>query len=329
MIDEALLQFIWQHKLYKPANLTATSGESITVLHAGHINRNAGPDFTAARISIGNTTLVGNIELHLKTSDWQKHKHDNDPNYKNIILHVVYENDITAHNSDNVLLLELKSAIAEEVLIRYQAMSKEKTGIPCKHQHEQVPSLVKESWLNRMLAERWDEKLADWQVQLKNTNNDWRNLLYHRLAHNMGFNTNATPFLLLAQSTPLNILAKHRDSIEQLEALLFGQAGLLNNDKDNKYAEELKTEYTYLKTKYQLSPIAGHLWKFLRMRPANFPTVRIAQFASLIHTSEHLFSKITEAQTLEQLEPLFTRLTKNTLSLLPKNWDKHHSIILL
>jgi hypothetical protein len=155
-----------------------------------------------------------------------------------------------------------------------------------------------------LLAERWEQKLGDWNVLLENSAEDWRNLLYWRMAANFGFKTNATPFLMLAQSLPLNIPTKHKENLMQVEALLFGQAGMLEDDFKDDYPRELQREYDYLKKKYKLRPIAAHLWKFLRMRPANFPTVRIAQFAALIHKSVHLFSQIIETHSVKDVTPL-------------------------
>jgi hypothetical protein len=155
-----------------------------------------------------------------------------------------------------------------------------------------------------MLAERWEQKLADWNVMLENSADDWRNLLYWRLAANFGFKTNAVPFLLLAQSLPLNIPTRHKDNLLQLESLYFGQAGMLEDDFKDDYPRALQKEYEYLKRKYSLKPINSALWKFLRMRPANFPTIRIAQFASLVHQSIHLFSQIIETHSVQEIEPL-------------------------
>lgn len=302
-MNEALFQFIWQYSLYQPVGLHTTDGEPLTVIHCGKINRDAGPDFLEGKIKIGTTTLVGNIELHIKSSDWLRHGHQHDAAYQHLILHVVYENDV-AGVAGNTPVLVLKDHVPQHVIARYAGLVQATTKLPCSGQHATVKDITKESWLNRLLAERWEQKLADWNVLLENSAEDWRNLLYWRMAANFGFKTNATPFLMLAQSLPLNIPTRHKDNLLQIEALLFGQAGMLDDDFEDDYPRELQREYDYLKKKYKLKPIATHLWKFLRMRPANFPTIRIAQFAALIHKSLHLFSQIIESHSVKEIEPL-------------------------
>lgn len=314
-MNEALLQFIWQYSLYQPTGLHTEDGEPLTVIHSGKLNRDAGPDFLESKIKVGDTTLVGNTELHIKSSDWLKHGHQHDAAYKNLVLHVVYEND-AADVAGNTPVLVLKDHIPQDVIARYTRLMQAPYQLPCAGQHEKVKSITKESWLNRLLAERWEQKLGDWNVLLENSAEDWRNLLYWRTAANFGFKTNATPFLMLAQSLPLNIPTKHKDNLMQIEALLFGQAGMLEGDFEEDYPRELQREYDYLRKKYKLKPIAGHLWKFLRMRPANFPTVRIAQFAALIHKSLHLFSQIIETHSVKEIEPLLD-VTASSY------WDTH------
>ncbi len=302
-MTEALFQFIWQHSLYLPAGLMTVAGDRLTVIHPGKRNTNAGPDFLEARIKIGTTLLVGNIELHIRTSDWLRHGHQRDAAYSNLILHVVFEDDMPPVN-DKIPVLQLKPAIATNTIAHYHGLMDNLNKIPCNTGHFQVKELTKEAWLSRLLAERWEQKLGDWQVMLTQSAEDWRNLLYWRMAANFGFKTNAAPFLMLARSLPLNVLARHREQIKQVEALLFGQAGMLSGTPNDDYQAELQAEYKFLAQKYQLTPIAPHLWKFLRMRPANFPTIRLAQFAALIYQSEHLFSQIIEKHSFSDIAPL-------------------------
>lgn len=313
-MTEALFQFIWQHALFNGTNLTTTENERVTIVTQGKLNTDSGPDFLEARIKIGDTTLVGNIELHIKASDWLLHRHQHDAAYRNIILHVVLENDIP--KVVNAPVLVLKEQINPNIERHYLTLMQNSAALPCAGQFESVKEITKENWLARLLAERWEQKLQDWNVLLENSFEDWKNLLYWRMAANFGFKTNAVPFLLLAKSLPLNILSRHRDNLLQVEALLFGQAGMLNDNFDETYAERLQQEYIYLRKKYQLTPIDTHLWKFLRMRPANFPTVRIAQFAALIYTSEHLFSKILETHHFYEIEPLLQVVAS-------EYWDSH------
>ncbi|MBC7553130.1 MAG: DUF2851 family protein [Taibaiella sp.] len=302
-MTEALFQFIWQHSLYNVTNLSTAAGEPVVVMHPGKRNTDAGPDFLNARIRIGATILAGNIELHIKTSDWLRHGHQDNAAYHNLILHVVYDNDV-----DEVVpftpVLALNNHIAADVVCRYEGLMSTPEKLPCAGAFGNVKSIVKENWLARLLAERWEQKLADWNVVLENSAEDWRNLLYWRLAANFGFKTNATPFLMLAQSLPLNILGRHRGNLMQIEALMFGQAGLLAEAYTHPYPVGLLREYNYLRQKYSLTPLPAHLWKFMRMRPPNFPTIRIAQFAALIHQSEHLFSQIIETHAVKEIEPL-------------------------
>lgn len=313
-MTEALLQIIWQHSLYNPAALSTTAGEPVTIIFPGRRNTDAGPDFLEAKVRIGKTLLVGHIEMHINSSDWIKHGHTGDDAYKNIILHVVYNNDKEVTTSAPTL--QLSSHIPAHIISQYQHLVYAKATIPCAKDLPQVKEITKISWLSRLLAERWEEKLGDWQGLLDQTAGDWSNLLYWRTAANFGFKTNAAPFLMLAQSIPLNVLAKHRENLTQVEALLFGQAGILNTDFTDDYPNLLKKEYNYLQKKYKLEPLPAHLWKFLRMRPANFPTIRIAQFAALIHSSVHLFSKIIEKATIKEITPLLD-VTASTY------WDTH------
>ena len=314
-MNEALFQFIWQFSLYNVAGLHTADGEPLTVIYCGKLNRDAGPDFLEAKVKIGNTILVGNVELHIKSSDWFRHGHQNDASYKNLILHVVFDNDL-ADAAGNTPVLELRSHISPQIPGRYASLMQTPQKLPCAGLHEKVKSITKEGWMSRLLAERWEHKLADWNVLLENSAEDWRNLLYWRTAANFGFKTNTTPFLMLARSLPLNIPTKHKENLTQIEALFFGQAGMLDDDFADDYPRELQREYDFLRKKYKLKPIAGHLWKFLRMRPANFPTVRIAQFAALVHKSLHLFSQIIETHSVQEVEPLLN-VTASSY------WDDH------
>ena len=315
-MQERLLHTIWQYSLYNTPELKTTSGESITILQTGRYNTNAGPDFLEAKIKVGNTTLAGHVEIHVHSGDWLKHGHQNDEAYKNVILHVVYTNDkqdIPAHTPT----LCIAAYVKDSVLKQYEYLSYAKTKLPCAKHLDGVRDIVKYSWLTRLLAERWEEKLGDWKVYLDISANDWSSLLYWRLAANFGFKVNADAFLMLAQSLPLKVLAKHRTNLLQVEALLFGQAGMLNEEMEGVYPNALKTEYDYLKKKYQLAPIQPKVWKFMRMRPANFPTIRIAQFAMLIHQSVHLFSTIIEKSTIKEIVPLFEIKTS-------EYWKSHY-----
>lgn len=316
-MTEALFQHLWQHGLFRPEGLKTTSGEDLTVIHPGRINTDAGPDFKEGKIKIGNTTWVGNIELHIKSSDWQKHQHEADPLYQNIILHVVLEDDI---NKDlgNFPTLVLKPNLYSWAIERYQKLMDSPKVIPCQDQIAQFPSLPWQAWLNRLLAERWEQKLLDWTDLWEQSGKDWRQLFYYRLAANFGFHVNQTPFLMLAQSIPLKVLATHRSRLIQIEALLFGQSGMLSvAEGADPYLTQLRQEYHFLRRKYDLESIPVYHWKFLRMRPANFPTIRIAQFAALIHRQMNLFSKMMDLHSEKEVQQLL-EVTASSY------WDQHY-----
>lgn len=302
-MNEKLLQFIWQYSLFQP-NVVSVEGENITIIHPGRLNTDAGPDFSHAKIQIGNTQLVGNIELHVLSSDWEKHHHQENQSYKNIILHVVFHHD-NQTTLPHCPTIELKNFIDSKVISEYKNLVAAKEKIPCQSQLLKVKDITKESWLTSLLAQRWEQKLKDWEDLLQQSKGDWSTLFYWRLAASFGFKVNATPFLLLAQSIPIQLLAKHQINQMQIEALLFGQAGFLQQDFKDEYPNQLKKEYAFLQSKYQLKPIPNHLWKFLRMRPSNFPTIRIAQFAVLIHQSTNLFSILLETNDYQKISQLF------------------------
>lgn len=316
-MTEDFFQFIWQYQLFQGQDLKSTQGALITVIERGKRNTNAGPDFEAAKIKIGDTLWAGAIELHLKSSDWFKHKHQNQNSYDRIILHVVYENDLIEDIPQAVATLELKNVIQNHIIQNYTKLYQQLDAIPCKNLIHQVNALTKEAWLSRLLVERWQIKTENWLHLLEQTKGDWSVLLYWLLAQNFGFKINQIPFLQLAQSLPLNIIAKHRTDLFQLEALLFGQAGLLKENFKEEYPFRLQKEYQYLATKYRLKPLTIPLWKFMRLRPQNFPTIRIAQFAALIHVSVHLFSQIIEDKEVKSLSTLLNCSAS-------EYWDHHY-----
>lgn len=281
-MKEDLLQFIWQHSLYQPAGLATTTGEPLTVVYPGVLNRHSGPDFSAAKIRIGDTLLAGAVEMHLRSSDWNRHAHSTDAAYKSVVLHVVLEDDLP-NAAPGIPVLVLASHIPETVVARYGDLIGTPDPLPCAHQHQQVSGIVKSAWLIRMVSQRWERRFAEYESRLHALRGDFAALLYERLAAGLGFKVNGEAFGRLAQQTPLSILLKNRDKLPTLEALLFGQSGLLPENSTEPYVQTLKDEYGYLQHKYSLQPLAAHEWKFLRMRPANFPTIRMAQLASLIH----------------------------------------------
>lgn len=305
-MNEEFLHYVWKFQLFNQQQLTANKGESLDIIKSGSHNTDAGPDFFNARIRLNTTEWAGNIEIHVNASDWKKHNHQHDKAYSNVILHVVYEADeiIYRNTGEPIPTLELKERISQKIYNHYLQFKGSKDWIPCQKQIEKVPVLVVNSTLDRLLLERLERKASTITDSLKLNNNNWEETFYRHLARNFGFKTNAEPFELLAKFLPLSYLGKHKNNLLQIEALLFGQAGLLEQHFNDKYLQTLQNEYVFLKHKFNLTPVAAHLWKFLRLRPANFPTIRIAQFAGLVFNATHLFSKILETEKLEHLKKL-------------------------
>jgi len=321
LFPEDFLHYIWKFRLFDRANLTTTDAEPLEIYSAGMHNSDSGPDFHNARIRVGDTTWAGNVEVHLSSSDWKKHGHTTDNAYENVILHVVYRDDmpLVLPNGRKVPTLELQNRIADELYGRYhKLMFGSQTVIPCEASIGLVDSLTLHNWLTRVLVERMEKKSAAVISALNLNRGDWEETFYQFLAANFGFKTNALPFELLAKSLPQNILAKHKNNSWQIEALIFGQAGFLHGEFADEYPQKLKTEYEFLQKKYKLVPIENHLWKFMRLRPANFPTIRIAQFAALVERSNHLFSKLLEVKDVKALQGLFSGTKVNSY------WEDHY-----
>jgi len=290
-MTEKLLQFIWQFQYFNRAQLQTSDGEKLDIIFPGKLNANQGPDFLNAKIRMGTTVFAGSVELHLKTSDWNRHRHTEDANYNNVILHVVLQHDKLFQNP--IPVLELQQRVPALLLDRYAQLMQEATFIPCAATIAQTRELTWLSWKERLVAERLQRKAALVLQHLQQTGFHWEETFWRLLARSFGVKVNADAFEELAQTLPVTILAKQRSSIHQLEALLLGQANLLNVTEADEYTKLLQREYQFLKTKYGLKPIATPV-HFLRMRPGNFPTVRLAQLAMLVHTSTHLFSKVLE-----------------------------------
>ncbi|HLG35016.1 MAG TPA: DUF2851 family protein [Bacteroidia bacterium] len=306
-MTEDFLHYIWKHRLYKTSNLETTGGEKISVEHPGTHNTDAGPDFFNARIKIDSTLWAGNVEIHQRSSDWQKHLHHNDKEYDNIILHVVEEHDEELKRKDNssIPTLELKGRIEKLYIENYERLINSRHKILCEKQISSVGSFTVNHWLERMLVERLERKSKDIFTMLKQNKNNWEETFYFLIARNFGFKLNAQPFEELARSLPLSALAKHRNDLPQIEAMLFGQAGMLEKRFTEEYPATLKKEFAFLNSKFKFENKVSSPWKFLRLRPANFPTIRIAQYAQLVHRSSHLFSKILECTTVKQVKKLF------------------------
>jgi len=304
-MKESILHYIWQQKLFTQQGLQTTDGEMVEVVDVGKINTDAGPDFFNAKVKIGNTIWAGNIEIHTLASDWKKHNHQSDKSYDTVILHVVKKADVDVFRPDGEKIPVLELQYPTEIEQNYEALISEKKWIPCADKIADVPAIFIHSWKNALLAERLLLKTSHIQNLLTDNNQHWEEAFYITLARSFGFGTNSQAFEMLAKALPISILGKHKNDLFQIEALLFGQAGLLETENKDNYFQKLKKEFDFLKLKYDLKPISGSQWKLLRLRPDNFPHVRIAQFAAVIHSSTKLFSKIIELPEVDYLISLF------------------------
>ncbi len=317
-MTEEFLQYIWKHALYDSSSLMTDEEEEVTVIKHGEQNFNAGPDFLNARLKIGETTWAGNVEIHINSSDWIKHHHQRNKAYNNVILQVVYQNDIktSLQNGSQVPTVEVK--FEKRLYRNYQNLIDSTQWIPCQDKIKTVNSFNISQILGSLTIERLKEKSDEIAQTLKLTRNDWSETFYIHLAKNFGFKINAVPFEMLARSLPLRCIARHKDSLLQIEALLFGQAGFLNDKYDDEYYSLLAREYQLLQSKFNLKPLEKHLWKFLRLRPSNFPTVRLAQFAKLLSGSSFLFTKIIQTGDLKHLKAYFDITASDY-------WEKHYN----
>ena len=306
-MTEAFLHYIWKMKLLKYSALKTISGEEISILKTGEHNLDAGPDFLNARIKIGNTTWAGSVEIHIKSSDWRKHKHSNDPAYDNVILHVVYENDdeILSKIEKPIHTVELKGKFDQKLFHNYERLQNSSSEIPCSTSISGVREFTIKSWLSRMLIDRLEEKSSRIETSFTKNKGDWEVTFYHQLARAFGTRLNGDAFQQTAETLPLQVLAKNKNNLLILESLLFGCAGWLDGNVKDEYMLKLRKEFLFQQKKFSLSAIQKQQWKLLRLRPANFPTQRLAQFAALVHQSSHLFSKILNTESVSSLRKYF------------------------
>lgn len=306
-MNEEFLHHVWKFKRFDLGDLRTTDNEPVEILKAGEQNFDSGPDFFNSKVKIGSTLWAGNVEIHINGSDWKKHHHQFDKAYDNVILHVVYHNDEDIHRASGqkIPTVELKSRIPKQVLDNYLNFKESKGWVACEKQIASVPQIILNATYDKLVLERLERKTNQVLISLKCSNNNWEESFYQLLARSFGFNTNAEPFELLAKALPMVVVAKHKSSRLQIEALLFGQAGMLDAHYSDKYPRDLQNEYAFLKQKFKLYPIDRHLWKYLRLRPVNFPTVRLAQFASLLFGASNLFSKVLEQDDLLELMSMF------------------------
>ncbi len=319
-LKEDFLSFVWQFRQYSALHLATTGGAPLSILQVGQPNKHAGPDFFNAKMIIGGTTWSGNVEIHIRSSEWIGHGHEQDQAYNNVILHVVFENDCPVKRADGSYMptLELKSIFHQHILENYNGLVEARHPFPCHAQIGSIDPMIHHSSFSRALIERLEFKSREVEQKLQHYRGDWEATFNFFLARSFGFKVNALPFELLAASFDMHLYSRYRDAPLQTEALIFGQAGFLNKPFLDPYPAQLRREYEFLKQKFNLVPLEPSLWKFLRMRPTGFPTVRLAQFAALMHRSEHLFSKVLNCVDIQELKAVFHKLPIHSY------WKSHY-----
>ncbi|NLV53647.1 MAG: DUF2851 family protein [Bacteroidales bacterium] len=301
---EQLLHYTWKHKIFPLHELRTTDGHLIEVIHPGLQNTHAGPDFQEAKIKIDGTEWVGNVELHLKTSDWFRHHHDTNPAYKRIILHVASEVDMPLSYPNGQPIPQLQLPIPAYVRENYSALKQADANPRCRDVVEQLPTLLIHNWMTSLTLERFEEKATQIMQRREEMEKDWEGTLFVTIARNFGFGVNGDAFEKWSRSIPMSAVGKHRDNLFQIEAFFFGQAGLLEGECEDDYFQQLKKEYMYLRHKFSLTPIDVNAWKFLRLRPQNFPHIRIAQLAMLYYEQHLNLSRLLNAESMEEIHAM-------------------------
>jgi hypothetical protein len=315
-MTERLLQYLWQFQYYNKQSSMLDNGDTFQVIHPGRFNSNQGPDFLEAKIRIEDTLWVGHVELHVKTSDWFRHAHQFDRNYDNVVLHVVWEHDMP-ENDTRIPVFTMQSRVPMLLLEQYQYWMDNASFIACGNQLRDVSQIIWVSWQERLLAERLQRKSAMVFSFLLQTHQHWEETFWWLLARNFGAALNFEPFEAMAKTLPVTLLARHKNQLPVLEALLFGQCGLLEGAFEEEYPAMLQREYLHVKNKYQLQPVRQSV-HFLRTRPVNFPTIRLAQLAGLLYRSSQLFAFIKETEQLSEI--------KKWLSVTASEfWNEHYT----
>lgn len=307
-VTEAFLHHIWKHRLFNHNNLLTDEGEPVEIVNPGYHNTGAGPDFFNAQLIIGGTHWAGNVEIHIQSSDWNRHNHHLDEAYDTCVLHVVLDNDgVTRRmNGTQIPTVQLRGRYPDYLWNNFIQLIGRQDWIACQQQLKDVDEELWSTTIQRMLMERLHHRSQYILISLEGLKNDWEECFYQYLAHNFGFQVNSMPFEMLARSLPLKILRREGANPHAIESLLYGQAGLLEKDFNDSYPTELQMHYRHFQKKYSLTPIAASAWKFMRMRPVNFPTIRIAQFAEMIRSHPSLFSIARDSEDLENILPLLS-----------------------
>lgn len=306
-MKEDFLHYIWLYKKFDFSNLKTTKEEAIIIVNSGQYLQLAGPDFFNAQIIIDNQKWAGNVEIHVQSSDWYLHHHENDNNYNNVILHVVWNHDAPIFRKDNseIPVLELKKYVSQDEVTKYQELVSPKSWIFCEKQIANVDKFIFSNWQERLFFERLERKSQSIEQLLHETEKDWETVLFCLLAKNFGLNTNGETFFKVAKSIPFSIIRKETLEVKYLEAILFGQANLIPISIEDAYPKELQSWYDFITLKYKLQqPIIDQV-QFFKHRPDNFPTIRLAQLAMLYHLRRNLFSKISTVNTTKEIYKIF------------------------
>ena len=316
---EEFLHHLWLYKKFQVSNLKCTSGKSVQILNVGQYTQLAGPDFFNAQIIIDTQKWAGNVEIHLKSSDWYVHHHEEDSAYDNVILHVVWEHDIDIFREDNKVIptLELKKYVDTATLESYEKLMVPKRWIFCENEIANVNPFLFLNWQERLFFERLERKLLQVEILLKSMNNDWEATLFVMLAKSFGLNTNGNAFMQMAQSIPFSVILKERADVEKLIALFFGRTGFLEQVREEVYYRSLKQQYDYSLHKYQLDERIIAEPSFFKHRPDNFPTIRLVQLAQLYHLQQNLFASLISSSDIDSIEKL---MTLN----IPEYWETHY-----
>ncbi len=297
-MKESVLQYVWQHKLFVQHGLTTTSGQQVKVIDVGRLNTGGGPDFFNAKVRIGSTLWAGNVEIHVNASDWYRHQHQHDEAYRNVILHVVLRADQDVIPEGRGALPQLELKFPSSIEQRFEELVGSQKWLPCAEHLPEVPGVLWVSWKNALVYERLSQKVDEIRDLLLKSNFHFEEVFFRVLARSFGFSINAPAFDALAATLPWSLVLKNRNSRVQLEALLLGQSGLLcraiSRFPDDAYLQELLTEYTLQQQKFGLVPVQASLWRWLRLRPGNFPEVRIAQLAALVSDNDAMFASLME-----------------------------------
>lgn len=314
------MQYVWKHRLWRSEDMVTNTGKKVRVVDPGLLNTDAGPDFFNAKIEIDGHMWVGNVEMHYRATDWKRHHHDSDKAYDSVILHVVAKDDAPVRRTNGELIPQLVLEVSSQFNADYASLVGAAIEVPCATKIKQVPHLTIVEWVEGLAFERLHGKVERIHQLLDSFNGSWEDVCYVTLARNFGFGINNDAFERLARRTPLRLLGKHSDSVLQIEALLFGQAGMLDAQKPgmDSYYNQLCTEYAFLSNKFQLTPMEKESWKLFRIRPQNFPYRRIAMLAQFIEGGFRMMNRILEAEGEKEMRALFEME-------LSGYWTKHYT----